>query len=244
MSNRFRSTVSRILQGFAAILVICLLLALGLYALRASLEQRWLLELVRSILSQKEFWTILGIVVGAVLGFGLNRLNLLLERSERRKIAKMQIVTNLRHWMKRVEGRLYDVRNWVASGGHGGAEHTKMPDFRFESSLEQVALLQGKTAKEIFDLIYKKDAANAEIKDSTEHDGDDDVLNAFRGRSAQIWLRALDIHDRLSQDVGWLEEFFSNEDKTMMLDEVERHRKLEEKRALYDRNLFSDIGLN
>jgi hypothetical protein len=69
-------------------------------------------------------------------------------------------------------------------------------------------------AVRIFKLIRKKDDANAEVESIAEHVDHDVALETFRGRSAQIWLRALLIYDAAAEQVGWSDAAFSDADRS------------------------------
>lgn len=188
---------------------------------------------------QAIFGTILGTVVGAVLGFCASYLILLLQRRRQRQIAKMQIANNLRHWMNRVTWQIYEIRNWDASDGHGGAKYSELPDFRFEKSLEQVALLERETATEIFKLIHEKDDANTAVAGICAYHDEEEALDVFRGRAAKLWLEALAIYDTVSQSVGWLEQAFSDKEKAVMRCEVDRLQKREQSQVAFNQSLLA-----
>jgi hypothetical protein len=135
---------------------------------------------------------------------------------------------------------MYEIRNWVSSDGQGGATYSELPKFRFEKSLEQVALLEHETAIKIFKLIHEKDNANAEVEATREYQDEDEALDIFRGRSAKLWLAALAIYDGVSRLVGWSEQAFRDEEKAMMRCEVERLQKLEKAQAEFNKNFLAD----
>jgi hypothetical protein len=178
-------------------------------------------------------------VVGAILGvFG----SYWLERRRQRRIARAQIVINLRRWMKRTLSQMYDIQTWVGSGGLGGNIYSKLPKFRFEKSLEQVALLEYSMAMKVFKLIHKKDDANAEAENAREYEDDDVALDIFRNRTALVWLRALRIYNETSDRLGWSDRPFSEKDKAMMEEEVERFRKLERERAKSQAEFLKELN--
>jgi hypothetical protein len=152
----------------------------------------------------------------------------------------MQVVINLRRWLQRTLYRMSDVQTWVGSDGAGGAPHATLPNFRFEKSLEQVALLEHQMAEEIFELIHEKDNANTAVEAENEYGDDEDAVDLWRGRCGQVWLEALGIYDRVSDQIDWSERAFSDETKTMMQEEVDRYQKLEQERVKSNAELFSD----
>jgi len=179
--------------------------------------------------------------LGALLGFFGSYGIWWLERQRQRRIARMQIVINLRRWMMRTMSLILDTQTWVDSDGHGGSTYSKLPNFRFEKSLEQVALMEHRTAMQVFKLIHKKDNANDEFGAAIEYEDSDVALDIIRGRSAQVWLRALGIYDRVSARIGWSDRAFSNENKAMMQNEIDRFQKLEQARAKSNRELMAQI---
>jgi hypothetical protein len=86
-------------------------------------------------------------------------------------------------------------------------------------------------AMRVFKLIHKKDDANAEAKYASEDEDSDVALDMIRNRTALLWLRALRIYNEASDQLGWSDRPFSDENKAMMEGEVERFRELERKRA-------------
>ena len=160
--------------------------------------------------------------VGVVLGFAGNYLIIRLQRLHDQRTARMEVATNLRHWMKRVLWSVQNTRTWIGSDGQGGTLHTEIPDFRFEGALEQVSLLDRPTATKIFELIHKKDDANAEIEATAEYQDYDDAIDVFRGRSGKLFLDALAIYDDVSDRFAWRQQVFSEENREMMRGEVDR----------------------
>jgi hypothetical protein len=180
----------------------------------------WLAEQAHWLGSQQGVWAL----VGATVGFAGNSLLQAIQRRRQRRIASMQVAINLRHWMNRVLERVYQTRNWESSDGQGGNAYIDMPELRFESALEQVALLDRKMAMRIFDLIHRKDDTNSATEAVGEYQSDDDAIDAFRGGAAALWLEALDIYGDISRRIGWEKHVFSEDDRAMMRGEVERLR--------------------
>ena len=182
-------------------------------------------------------------IIGAFFGFFGSYLIWWFERRRQRHLARMQIVINLRRWLQRALYWMNDIQTLVGSHGAGGAFHTTLPSFRFEKSLEQAALLERQAAEKIFALIRKKDNANsaieAEIEDRVSDD-DDDAVDLWRGLCGQVWLEAFGIYDRMSAQVGWSERAFSDENKKMMQEEIDRYQKLELERIKSNADLFPD----
>lgn len=170
-------------------------------------------------------------IVGALFGCFGSYWIWWMERRRQRHIARMQVVINLRRWLQRTLYRMSDVVTWVGSDGAGGALHTKLPNFRFEKSLEQVALLEHQMAAEIFELIHEKDNVNTAVEAEIEYGDDDDAVDLWRGRCGQVWLNAFEIYDLVSAQIGWSERAFSDENKTMMQEEIDRLKNLEQERA-------------
>jgi hypothetical protein len=170
-------------------------------------------------------------VVGAVLGCFGSYWIWWLERRRQRRMARMQTVINLRRWMKRSLDQILDMQTHESSGGAGGAVHLRIPNFRFEKSLEIIALLEPGMAEKIFGLIDDKDNANAEVQADTEERHEDTALDTFRGRSAQAWLTAWGIYRKVSGQIGWSDQTFSDKDKGTMQEESDRFDRLKKRRA-------------
>jgi len=190
---------------------------------------------------QEVVWGLVGVVLGAILAFAVNCLTQWLQRLRDRQIARMEVATNLRHWMKRVLWRVQNTRNWVGSDGQGGTLHTEIPDFRFEGALEQVSLLDRPTATKIFELIHKKDDANTEIEATAEYQDYDDAIDVFLGRSGTLFLDAWAIYDDVSARIAWRRQVFSEENREMMRSEINRLLETERQRAAANQTLFEDV---
>jgi hypothetical protein len=175
---------------------------------------------------------------GAVLGFFGSLGVWWIDRLRQRRMARMQVVINLRRWMEESLSQINDILTYEGSGGAGGTIHSKVPNFRFENSLEVIALLEKSMAKKIFELIHEKDNANAEVESDIEYQDEDVALNTFRGRSAQVWLAALEIYDEISARIRWSERAFSDENKATMQEEDARLQKLERDRAEFNTKMF------
>jgi hypothetical protein len=169
----------------------------------------------------------LSAALGAILGFFGSIGIWLLERRRQRSIARMQVVINLRRWLQRTLYRMSDVQTYLDSRGAGGAMHTTLQNFRFEKSLDQVAMLEHRVAVKIFELIHDKDNTNTSVEFEHEYGDDDFAIDKWRGHSAQVWLKVLEIYDQVSTQIGWSERAFSDENKKMMKDEVDRFHKIE-----------------
>jgi hypothetical protein len=152
----------------------------------------------------------------------------------------MRIATDLRRWMNRVRSRVSDTRTSIASGGAAGTIYREVPDFRFEGDLNQIPLLDATMATRIFELIHQRDTVNAEVEGTLEYVDEDDAVDVFLGRSADLFLTALTIHDDLSRRVGWYEEPFADAKETMQ-SEVDRLAAIEAKRVAFNQELFADL---
>jgi hypothetical protein len=174
---------------------------------------------------------ILSAAFGATLGFFGSYIILWLERRRQRRVARMRIAINLRRWINNILAQMWDVKTWDSSDGHAGNTYSDIPDFLFEESLEQVASVDYRTAMKIFKLIHKKDDANEEIRGDMEFGDDEDPINTWRGRSAQIWLKALRVYDRIAKQIGWSEHIISDENRKMMQEEIDDFNKRKKDRA-------------
>jgi hypothetical protein len=172
-----------------------------------------------------------GAILGALLGFFGSFLIWRLERRRQRRIAKMLIAINVRHWMTRTLWQMKDLQTFVDSDGAGGDISLQIKDFRFEQSLEQVALVEDEMAVKIFKLIHKKDDANAEVEAAKAYADDEDAIRTFRGVSGRVWGRALAIYDIVSAQVGWSDPAFSDADKAMMQAETDRYEQEQREQA-------------
>jgi hypothetical protein len=143
----------------------------------------------------------------------------------------MRIALNLRHWINSVLSQMHDVHNWESSDRHAGAAHFEIPDFLFETSLEQVASVDYRTAMEIFGVIHRKDDATDEISHFIEFGDDDEPIDTWRGRTSQVWLQAIQIYDHISRQIGWSEHAVSDQDRAMMQGEVDDFQKRTQDRA-------------
>jgi len=146
------------------------------------------------MVSQGILGTLFGTALGAILTFCTTNFNQWWQIRKQRRIATMQVVSNLRRWMREMAWRFDQTKLSVDSGGHAGSPHTEIPDFHFETSLEQISILRHTTATKLFNLIHEKDNANIEVKWRIEFGVSDfeadEVLDFFRGQSAALYLDA------------------------------------------------------
>jgi hypothetical protein len=169
-------------------------------------------------------------VLGALLSFLLNYYNQQHQTRLQRKIAAMQIASNLRFWMGEVAWRIDQTKLSDDSNGHDGAQHTEIPDFPFEASLERVSQLKPVMAKKLFDLLHAKETGNRLVKWSIElntYFDNDGFDSPFRGLSAQLFLDAAALYKCISEQLGWSEDPDLDHDKTNMKSEVERFEQIQ-----------------
>src|SRR5271166_2968589 len=107
--------------------------------------------------------TLSGTVLGAVLSFCITSYNHREQRRKQLRIARMQVVSSLRRWMREMAWRIDQTKLSRDSDGHGGTSYAEIPDFQFETSLERVSVLED-VAEKLFDLIHAKDTANIDVK--------------------------------------------------------------------------------
>ena len=159
----------------------------------------------------------------------------------------MQVVSNLRRWMREMAWRIDQTKLSRDSSGHGGTSYAEIPDFHFETSLEHVSLLED-VAERLFNLIHAKDTANIHVKWCIEFcDADDEtfVFDIFCGQSAKLFLDAAALYRCMSEQLGWSEEKFFDQYKAMMREGVERLEAIQAdraaSRAAFHQELFGDL---
>ncbi len=152
-------------------------------------------------LTQQWFWAL---ILGAGLGFGGQWLRDILDRRAKRKIATMQVATQLRAWMIDTARRVSELDDFEASGGRAGTQHGGLAKFEFEDSLDQVSLLHPKDAMRIFDLIHEKETIRSEVAAAADYVDYDEALLHLRRRAGQIYLQALPVYDHLIKSIKWI----------------------------------------
>jgi hypothetical protein len=179
------------------------------------------------MISQGIVGTLFGTVLGAILTFCVTSFNQWRQSRKQRTIATMQLVSNLRCWMREMTWRIDQTKLAVDSEGHDGTAYSELPNFHFETSLEQISFLKHTTAIRLLQLIHEKDATNINFKWSMwcEHDVDDGS-DLFHSQSAKLFLDAAALCNRMSRQVGWSDEVFFDGYKAMMKDEIERREKI------------------
>jgi len=190
-----------------------------------------------------------GVVVGAILSFCITGYYQWQKNRTERKIARMQVASNLRRWMREMAWRFEQTKLVDDSDSHAGTLHTEIPDFHFETSLAHVSALETKTAIKLLNLIHTKDTANIEVKWSAElADDNDETINLFRGRAANFFLTTAKMYKDISQQIGWSEDMAIDHYDAMIMmmrREVERVEKIEADRAAFNalsnRDLFGDV---
>ena len=174
-----------------------------------------------------ELWSAaFGAVLGASFSVGL----WWLDRIRQRKIARISLATDLRHWVNRTLSQMYDMRNYDSSDGNLGTLYSELSEFRFEKSLDRVASIDYPTAMKILRLVRQKDDANDAIAFQADVGDQEDGMNFWRGHAAECGLKALKLYNRLATQLGWSEKIVTDESKKLIQDEVDEFRKREKER--------------
>jgi hypothetical protein len=193
---------------------------------------------VNWLLTQQGFWAVLGTIIGATVVSTTNIGIQWWQRRQQRQIASMRVAIDLRHWLGRVVGRLYDTQNWDSSDGLGGKPHVRIPRFRFERSLDIVSTLDRRTAREIFDLIHEKNSRNSGIAGTLEFQTEDEAIDEFRGSSAHLCNLGLITYRKMAKTLKWSVEGLSARSEEMIKKETERFQKLQDDRTSFDNKFF------
>lgn len=184
---------------------------------------------------------LLGTVVGALLTFAVAYTNEWRRDSKQVRVAQMSLANDLRHWLSAVLDTVYDVRNHESTDGCGGSLHTELPALAFEADLTNVAVLDTSTSKELFELIHAKASANGEISSTLQFVDDDDAIDVFRGRSAELFLTTLALYKDMCKRVGWSDDAFSARAETMMREEIGRYEKLMIERTESNKEMCAEM---
>jgi hypothetical protein len=163
------------------------------------------------MISQGILGTLLGTVLGAILSFCITSYNQWQQSRKQRRIATMQVVSNLRCWMREMAWRIDQENLWVSSNGMDGTTYNDLPKFPFETSPEPISFLKPATAIRLLGLIHEKDAINIHVQWSlwAEEDIDD-------GQHAKLFLNVAALCKRMSLQVGWPDEVYFDRYKAMM----------------------------
>jgi hypothetical protein len=181
-----------------------------------------------------------GAVVGAICTLCVTSFNQWHHRTQQRRIVTMQIASNLRRWMHAMAWNFDQTKLSVDSDGHDGTLLAEIPDFAFETSLEQIAILRNPIAVTLFDLIHAKDKANTRIKWCGELLDVEDIIGEFRSQSATLFLDVGALYRCLSRQVGWSPDAdFDHQYTVMMKSEVERFAKIKTDRAASNQAFFA-----
>jgi hypothetical protein len=180
-----------------------------------------------------------GAVVGAICTLCVTSFNQWRHRNQQRRIATMQIASNLRRWMHTMAWNFEQTKLSVDSDGHGGTPLVEIPDFVFETSLEQIAILKNPIAVTLFNLINAKDKTNTRFKWCIEFQDEEDIFDEFRSQSATLFLDVGALYQCLSRQIGWSRDTdFDHHYTAMMKSEVERFEKIQADRVASNRALF------
>ena len=179
------------------------------------------------MISQGILGTLFGTVLGAVLTFCITFFNQWRQSRKQRRIAMMQVVSNLRCWMREMTWRIDQTKLTVDSEGHDGTAYSDLPRFRFETSLEQISFLKPATAIRLLEMIHEKDTININFKGSMWTAQDDhDGLDLIHGQTAKLFLDAVALCNSMSRQIGWPDDVFFDRYKVMMKCELERLGKI------------------
>ena len=133
----------------------------------------------------------------------------------------MQVVSNLRRWMREMTWRIDQTNLSVGSGGMDGTTYNDLPNFPLETSPEQISFLKPATAIRLLELINEKDAINIKIQWSLWAEEDVD-----EGHEAKLFLDVAALCKRMSLQVGWPDELYFDHYKTMMNERLEKIAKV------------------
>jgi hypothetical protein len=162
---------------------------------------------------------------GAAVGFLGSFWLWWLDRRQQRHIARMLVATDLRYWIDRTLKQMNDMQNYGSSEGNIGVLYSELSEFPFEKSLERVANADHITAMKIFKLIRQKNNANDEIAFEDDVVGGEEAAELWRGRCAQVWLRALALYERFSKQLEWSERIVTDKNKKIMQEEFDSFQK-------------------
>ena len=172
------------------------------------------------MISQGILGTLLGTALGAILSFCITSYIQWQQSRRQRRSATMQVVNNLRCWMREMTWRIDQQNLWVHSDGMDGTTYNDLPKFPFETSLELISFLKPATAIRLLRLIHEKDAINIHVQWSlwAEEDIDD-------GQHAKLFLDVAALCKRMSLQVGWPDEVSFDRYKAMMNERLEKSPK-------------------
>ena len=167
--------------------------------------------------------TFVGAILGASVAFCGQWLIAIFNRNQARRIAGMQIATQLESWMRSLYQTAVDNEAYIKSDGETGKLHGSIENLPFESALERVATLTPNLAQAIFELIHEKDSANSNIYATADFVGYEEAYDEVILSADQLFAQAMPIYRVLTEFVGWNREPFGNY-------EIDRLHHLAEKR--------------
>jgi len=174
---------------------------------------------------------LLGTTLGGAISFCTSYFYWSRQSRQHQRSAAMQVATNLRHWINIVCERILETANHISSDGAGGHLYSDVPDFRFENNLDLVSSLNSKVAKNVFDLLQKKATLTSTVRSTSEYEGGDEAIDAFRGTAARLCIEAAAIYNVLAEIVKWPKDVLSAETHSWLEQEIARFQELQRDQA-------------
>ncbi|MGD0864655.1 MAG: hypothetical protein ABSA49_03755 [Rhizomicrobium sp.] len=184
-------------------------------------------DLGTALLAQQWLW---GAIVGGGIAFATQRLQFRHSVGEQRRVATMQIASQIRLWLietMRVfrEQPIFDQPDPNSDPndpyGYYFPTPSDIPAFPFADALERISLLRSDDAENLFNLIERRLNAEKEASLTAWVDDHEAASDLFEAKIADIYIDCSAIYCKLAKKVGWTREVITDEE----LDEMRKRAR-------------------
>lgn len=199
-------------------------------------------ELAAALLTQQWLW---GALVAGGIAYAIQRLNFKHSVGEQRRVATMQIASQIRTWLIGTS-RVFQEQSIRHQpdpntdpndpSGYFFPEPSDIPAFPFADALERISSLHSDDAQSLFNLIEQRWSAENEAELTWYTSDKEDAATVFEPLIAQVYLDCSDVYSKLAKQVGWVTVVVPERELADM-------RKIAA-RAHETRELRADLGLD
>lgn len=192
------------------------------------------LQALTALLSQQWLW---GAIVGGSIAYVTQRLNFRHSLGEQRRVAAMQIASQIRVWLIETNRVFEDPASYQPDPNTDPNDPYSyhfptpgdIPDFPFAAVPERISVLENADAQRLFNLFEQRMIAENEARFAADTHDFEYAATIFEPRIAQVYLDCLAVYSKLAKQVGWTGDVLS---KTKIEEMRKRAAQLHDTRFL------------
>jgi hypothetical protein len=172
------------------------------------------LQALTALLSQQWLW---GAIVGGSIAYVTQRLNFRHSLGEQRRVAAMQIASQIRVWLIETNRVFEDPARYEPDPnsdpndpyGYYFPTPSDIPAFPFAAAPERISVLDNANAQSLFDLFERRMIAESKARVAADTHDFEYAATIFEPRIAQVYLDCLAVYSKLAKQVGWTGDVLS-----------------------------------